>query len=139
MKKKKYNVGLTFGAYDCCHRGHINLLENAKKQCNKLVVCISTDDYIRKVKNAEPIIMLEDRLANVEAIRYVDIVDVQSLQFGKKEAVAKYHPDVLFVGADWNKHTYTGMNLGITVVFLPHTQGISSTMIRDRLLNTKKK
>ena len=132
---KKYNLGITFGAFEIFHIGHLNVIKNAKKQCNKLIVCVSNDEYIYKKKNHKPITLLEDRLAIVKAIKYIDLVDIQSLKFGKKEAVKKYKPDVIFVGNDWNPKTFSGVNLGIPVVYLPRTEGISSTKIRKKLLS----
>jgi len=133
MNVNKYKIGLTFGVFDMIHSGHVNLLQNAKKQCKKLIVCVSSDEYVRKVKNHEPIIPLKERIKVVEALKYVDEVAIQTLTFGKKEAVAKFQPNVLFVGDDWTPSTYTGMNLGVPVVFLPYTKGISSTELRARV------
>ena len=133
MNVNKYKIGLTFGVFDLIHSGHVNLLENAKKKCDILIVCISSDEYVRKVKSHEPIIPLKERIKVVEALKYVDKVATQTLIFGKKEAVEKFQPDVLFVGNDWTSSTYTGMNLGVPVVFLPYTKGISSTELRARV------
>jgi glycerol-3-phosphate cytidylyltransferase len=130
---KKYKVGLTFMAADPPHIGHKNLLKNAKKLCDKLIVCISDADYIKKHKNREEFLELETRKKLISMIKYVDEVDVQSLKFRKKEAIAKYKADVLFVGDDWTPKTYTGMNLGVEVVFLPRTEGISSSVLRESM------
>jgi len=132
---KKYNIGITFGAFEIFHIGHLNIIKNAKKQCHKLIVCVSTDEYIYKKKKHKSVTLLEDRLSIIKSIKYVDIVDIQSLTFGKKEAIKKYKPEVIFVGNDWTPKTFTGANLGIPVVYLPRTQGISSTKIRKRLLS----
>jgi glycerol-3-phosphate cytidylyltransferase len=129
---KKYNTGLTFGAYDPWHFGHERLLENAKKLCNILIVCVSDKDYIKKYKNRKEFIPLKKRMKIVSECKYVNIVDKQSLKFGKKEAIVKYKPDVLFVGSD-HRSNYAGVGLGVDVVYLPHTDGISSTMLREKL------
>jgi len=132
---KKYKIGLSFGAYCPLHYGHINLFYNAKKLCEILIVCISTDSYIKKHKHYNPPVSWNERKFHVESIKWVDKVDRQSLIFGKKEAVAKHRPDVLLVGDDWNSETYSGMNLGVPVEFLPYTKGISSTMLRENNIN----
>lgn len=131
---KGVKVGLTFGAYDLFHEGHLNIFENAKKYCDFLVVCVSTNSYLMKYKGHRSIIPLKTRMRLVQAIRYVDAVDIQSLVFGKKEAIKKYSPDVLLVGSDHRKD-YTGKGLGVKVVYLPHTDGISSTILRKKLRN----
>lgn len=131
---KKYNIGITFGAFEIFHIGHLNILKNAKKQCKTLVVCISDDEYIYKKKNHKAVTLLEDRISILKAIRYVDIVGIQSLSFSKKDAVKKYKANAIFVGSDWTPKTFGGVNLGIPVVYLQRTEGISSTKIRTKLL-----
>ncbi len=128
MKKDKLKIGLTWGAFDIFHIGHLNLLKNAKNKCDILIVCVSDDEYIKKVKEYEPFASLEDRLKAIRNIEFVDCVDIQSLKFTKEEAIKKYKPDVLFVGDDWTSKTYKGEGLGVSVAYLPHTKGISSTL-----------
>jgi len=128
---KKYKRGITFGAFEIFHQGHYNLLKNAKAQCEELIVCISTDGYIRKIKGHEVEISFNLRKKIVEAIKFVDFVDLQSLGFGKKYNVKRYKPDVIFVGDDWNPKTFTGEGLGVKVVYLPRTKGISSSQLRQ--------
>jgi len=129
-----YNVGITFGAFEIFHIGHLNLIKNAKKQCKKLIVCVSDDKYIFKKKHHKAVTLLEDRLEILKAIKYIDTIDVQKLSFGKKELIKKHKAEVIFVGNDWNPKTFSGEGLGIPVVYLPRTNGISSTKIRTKLL-----
>jgi len=131
---KKFKIGLTFGCYDLYHEGHLNIFENAKKYCDFLIVCVSTNGYMLKYKGHKPIIPFKTRMRLVKAIRYVDWVDIQSVEFGKKEAIEKYRPDILLVGSD-HKKDYAGRGLGVKVVYLPHTDGISSTILRKKLSN----
>jgi len=130
MKKNK--IGLCFGVWDLFHEGHRNLLTNAKKQCDTLIVCVSDSEYSLEHKNKIPINMLYKRKKDVSDFKSVDGINVQSLIFGKKEAIEKYKPDVLFVGDD-HINDYTGEGLGVPVVYLTYTKGISSTILRKRL------
>ena len=133
---KKYKIGLTFGVFDLFHVGHLNLLKDAKSLCDTLIVCVSDDEYIEKVKGQKPIITFIDRYSIINSCKCVDLVDVQSLFRGKKEAIEKYkNVEVLFVGDDWNKKTYKGEGFGVPVVYLPHTPNISSTKIREKIKN----
>lgn len=133
VPKKKYAIGLTFGAFDLLHIGHLNLLRNAKELCEKLIVCVSSDAYVFEHKKHSPIVPFKERLELVAAIKYVDKVDVQSDTFGKKEAVKKYSPDILIVGDDWRPEIYEGEGLGVPVTYLPHTDGTSSSFLREKL------
>lgn len=140
MKKipKRHKVGLSFGCFDLCHSGHLNLLRNAKSQCDVLIVYVSDDAYIRSKKGHTPLMPFEERKSVIESLRFVDSVGTQSLSFSKKDAIEKHKPDVLFVGDDWNQNTYTGFDLGVPVVFLPYTKAISTTTLRKRIVKLLK-
>jgi glycerol-3-phosphate cytidylyltransferase len=127
---KQYKVGITFGAFDPLHYGHIKLFERAKEQCEKLVVCVSSAGYIQKNKGHAERVSLPARLDAVTAVRFVDVVDIQREHgWGKAEAIEYYKADAIFVGDDWKPETFTGEGLGVPVVYLPHTKGISSTAL----------
>ncbi len=136
--EKKYNVGYTAGVYDLFHNGHLNLLKKAKEQCDYLIVAISTDELVMKYKNKTPIIPYEERKAIVESIKYVDEV-VPQVNRDKIAAYNKYNFDVMFVGDDWKGSdvfekvdTYM-RERGGCVEYLPYTQNVSSTILRDVL------
>ena len=138
MKLKKYKIGYTTGVYDMFHIGHLNILKNAKKYCEFLIVGVSTDELVEQYKNKRPIIPFEERCAIIEAIKFVDKVVVQD-SMDKLSALDKYNFDVVFVGSDWqgtdkwNKIEEDFNNKGVSVVYLPHTDGISSTILRDKI------
>jgi len=129
----KYKRGITFGAFELFHIGHLNILRRAKAMCEKLIVCVSDDEYIRKVKKHEPIIRFKDRKKVLESIEYIDEVSPQSYSFGKAAAVKKYKPDVIFVGDDWKGKDWDGAKLGIPVIYFPYTKGISTTKIKKKI------
>lgn len=131
-------IGYTTGVYDMFHIGHLNILRNAKKQCDYLIVGISTDELVLHDKNKMPIIPFENRCAIVEAIKYVDMV-VPQPDKNKLSAWEKYHFNKMFVGSDW-KGTDTWKLFGeqfkplnVEIVYLNHTDGISSTLLRDKI------
>lgn len=134
---KKYKIGYTTGVFDMFHIGHLNILKRAKEQCDFLIVGVSTDDVVQSYKHKTPIIPFEQRCAIVEAIKYVDKV-VPQTTMDKKIAYEQYKFEALFHGSDWQnsdmyKKIVNEMNiLGVDVVFLPHTEGISSTIISEK-------
>ncbi len=134
MSKKKYKIGYTTGVFDLFHIGHLNILKRAKEQCEYLIVGVSTDELVKEYKHKTPIIPFENRIAIVEAIRYVDKVVTQE----SMDKLAKWDElrfDVIFHGDDWkNSDLYNEIEKqlkekNIDMVFLPHTAGISSTCI----------
>ena len=137
--KEGYVVGYTTGVYDMFHIGHLNVLKKAKEKCDYLIVGVSTDELVRCYKNKTPIIPYEERKSIVEAIRYVDKVVPQENR-NKKEAFDKYKFDVVFVGDDWKGSDvfnevdlYMKQHGAIGVEYIPYTQNISSTILKETL------
>ncbi len=135
---KKYKRGYTTGVYDMFHVGHLNILESAKALCETLVVGVTTDELCYSRKKKYPIINEKDRLRIVGAIRYVDETVLQS-DMDKLSAVRELNCDVVFVGSDWkgtdswNEYEKQFAAIGVDVVYLPHTDGISSTILREKI------
>ena len=140
---KKYKIGYTTGVYDMFHIGHLNILKRAKEQCDYLIVGVTTDKLCYARKHKYPIICETERMAIIAELRCVDLTVPQE-NMDKLAAVKKYHADVVFVGSDW-KGTETWKQyekefakVGCTVVYLDYTEGISSTILRDRLNSGEK-
>ncbi len=135
---KKYKIGYTTGVFDLFHIGHLNILKKAKEQCEYLIVGVSTDELVRSYKHKMPVIPFEERIAIVEAIKYVDKAVVQE-SMDKFNAWERLRFNVVFHGDDWkNSNMYDRYidqfkKVGVDVVFLPHTDGVSSTQIAQRL------
>lgn len=135
---KKYKIGYTTGVYDMFHIGHLNIIRRAKEQCDYLIVGVSTDENVQTYKHKAPVIPYEQRKAIVEAIRYVDQVVPQE-NMDKFAAWEKYHFDAIFHGDDWKgSDMYNEIEaklkaVGCEMVFLPHTDGVSSTDIVKKI------
>lgn len=135
---KKYVLGYTTGVFDMFHIGHLNILNNAKSQCERLIVGVSTDELVQMYKGKVPVIPFEQRIEIVKAIKYVDEV-VPQTTMDKFAAWEALRFDALFHGSDWkNSDMYNEIirkfdSVGVDVVFLPHTDGISSTMLSEKL------
>lgn len=137
-------IGYTTGVYDMFHIGHLNILRRAKEQCDYLIVGVSTDELVQHDKNKTPIIPFGERCAIVESIKYVDQV-VSQTDKDKFGAWKKYHFNKMFVGSDW-KGTPTWQKfeeqfapVGVEIVYLSHTEGISSSILRDKMMHISEK
>ncbi len=138
---KKYNVGYTCGVFDVFHVGHLNLLERCKEMCDILIVGVCDDEYVRKIKNKEPLYLQEDRVRILNALKVVDnavLVDIDTTN-DKMLALEKFHFDVLFSGDDWKgseRYQLTEKQfaeLGVSIEYFPYTKGISTSQIKEKL------
>lgn len=135
---KKFKIGYTTGVYDMFHIGHLNILRRAKEQCDYLIVGVTTDELCFQRKQKYPIICESDRMAIVEAIRYVDRV-VPQKDMDKILPVKMFGADAVFVGSDWKgtaawvQYEKDFAEVGCEVVYLEHTDGISSSILRDKI------
>lgn len=135
---KKYKIGYTTGVFDLFHIGHLNILRSARERCDYLIVGVSTDEIVKEYKHKTPIIPYSERAAIVGAIKYVDKV-VPQTSMDKMMAWNELKFDVVFHGDDWKGSSMYDeievklANVGCDMVFLPHTQGTSSTEISRKL------
>lgn len=136
-------IGYTTGVYDMFHIGHLNILKKAKEQCDYLIVGVTTDELCYARKKKYPVINQYDRLEIVDSIKYVDKAIFQE-NMDKFQIVKKYGVDKVFVGSDWkgtaswDEYEKEFAKLGCSVVYFDHTDGISSTILRERLNGQEK-
>lgn len=131
-------IGYTTGVFDMFHKGHLNILTRARQQCDHLIVGVSTDELVLWEKGHLPVIPYADRCDIVRAIRYVDEVVPQENK-DKFAAWQKYRFDKMFVGSDWkgtdawNRYEEQFRPVGVEIIYFDYTDGISSTLLRQRL------
>lgn len=120
---------ITYGTYDLLHYGHIKLLERAKALGDYLIVGITSDDYDKtrgKINNQQT---LMERIAAVEATGLADEIVVEEYEGQKIDDIRRLNIDIFTVGSDWKGH-FDYLNEYCKVVYLPRTEGISSSEIR---------
>lgn len=131
-------IGYTTGVFDMFHIGHLNILRRAKELCDYLIVGVSTDQLVEHDKNKTPIIPFNNRCDIVKAIKYVDEV-VPQVDKNKFDAWRKLGFNKMFVGSDWEgspqwkRYEEQFSEVGVEIVYLPHTDGISSSLLRTKL------
>ena len=129
---KTYKSGMLFGTFHPLHDGHISLIRRAYELCEKLYLIIDSDDLVRK-KGREPLLILQERMDNIESLKGVEFVGVESYKFPKAYWVDFLKPEVLIKGDDWVGKGWSGESLGKTI-YIPHTKGIHSTQICGNIL-----
>ena len=137
-KNKKVYVGLSA---DILHKGHINILKIAKEMCDFLVVGVTVDELVA-YKNKKAVISFEERIAIIDAIKYVDQT-VPQTSMDKLSAWKEVNFDIMFVGDDWKgtkkweKIENELSKVGVKIVYFPYTRGTSSTLINQTLVDLR--
>ena len=137
--EKKYKIGYTDGVYDLFHIGHLNMIQTAKEHCEYLIVGVHGDDVVEGYKNHKPIINENDRKRIIESVKGVDRAEINRFR-DKLKLWELYHFDVIFIGDDWkgtgrwNNFEKVLVEINVDVVYVPYTQGISTTDIKKRIL-----
>ncbi len=124
---------LTYGTFDLLHYGHIEILRRAKALGDYLVVAVSTDEF-NEIKGKKAYHNYETRKKMLEAIRYVDLVIPEENWEQKINDVKDYKIDVVVMGSDWeNSDRFDYLKEYCEVVYLPRTEGVSTTKIKQEL------
>lgn len=132
-------TALTIGTFDLFHVGHVNLIQRAAS-FGELTVGVNSDRFVTEYKGAAPIVGEADRLSIVLACKGVFRT---LLNDGPgRDLIDQVQPHLLVVGSDWHERGYLAQlgvsqefvdGRGIAVVYVPRTQGVSSSAIRDRI------
>lgn len=134
---QKKSVVYTSGTFDMLHANHLKMIEYARQLGDILIVGVNTDELVASYKS-QPIIPFEERIALVKALKYPDIVIPQK-SLNHTDKVKKLHFDIFVVGDDWvGKYDYLE-ELGVTVVYFPYGEGISSSELKERIWTRYKK
>lgn len=122
---------ITYGTYDLLHVGHINLLRRAKALGDYLIVVVSSDEF-NAIKGKKAYYSFEDRKKILEAIKYVDEVLPEYTWEQKIDDVKNNNVDIFVMGDDWTGK-FDFLKEYCEVVYLPRTEGISTTKIKEEL------
>lgn len=132
------NIGYAAGAFDLFHVGHLNILREAKKNCDYLIAGVVSDEVLELTKGHRPIIPLAERMEIVSHIDFVDETHAETV-VDKLQTWEQVRFNTFFKGDDW-KDTERGKELerrfaqvGVKVVYFPYTAHTSSTKLRAAL------
>ena len=123
---------LTYGTYDLITPGHIQHLKESKEMGDYLIVGLSTDEF-NAIKHKRSYLSYEERKAVMEAIKYVDEVILEESWDQKINDVKEHNVDIFVMGHDWEGE-FDFLKEYCDVVYLPRTDGISTTKIKNDLM-----
>jgi glycerol-3-phosphate cytidylyltransferase len=121
---------ITFGTYDLFHVGHLRILQRARALGDRLVVGVSTDNLNFSKKGYRPIFSQADRCAIVGALKAVDETFFEESLELKGDYIKTWKADLLVMGDDW-KGRFDQFKSLCGVIYLPRTQGISTTQVKE--------
>jgi glycerol-3-phosphate cytidylyltransferase len=136
----KLKVGYAAGVFDLFHIGHLNVIKKAKKNCDYLIVGVTTDEETYRLKSRYPLIPFIERKEIIKSLKYVDRV-VPEKDSNKLLAYNNLKFDIIFKGDDqkgsekWIKYEKEFKKKGVKIVFFKYTKSTSSTKIRKLIEN----
>lgn len=139
LKQEGKTIGVTNGAFDILHAGHVQYLEDAKKQCDILVVSVNTDESVRLYKDPNrPINSQEDRAKTVAALESVDYVTFHN-ERRMRDTLLAFEPNFYMKGGDYNPESLTSKDVlekwGGEVLFVPLLEGRSTSNTIDTIVH----
>jgi len=132
----------TGGTFDLFHAGHVEFLKRCSEISDHVTVSLNTDEFIYAYKKNKPVINYDERRAVLDACAYVDRVIPNIGGADSKPSIESAKPDIIAIGSDWARRDYYAQmqftqdwldEQGISLIYIPYTQGISSTEIKGRL------
>ncbi len=132
-------IGITFGAFDLFHAGHILMLQEAKTQCDHLIVCIQTDPSVDRDDKNAPIQSIVERQIQVSACKYVDEIIVYDTEDDVIEILKSADWDVRILGDEYREKPFTGREESLDKCYFnrrPHN--FSSSELRLRVVEKAK-
>lgn len=124
---------ITYGTFDMFHQGHLNLLKRAKELGDYLIVGVTSDSFDNDRGKLNVRNNVLDRVESVKRTGLADKIIIEDYVGQKIDDIQKYDIDIFAIGSDWTgKFDY--LNEFCKVIYLPRTEGISSTLLRSRLV-----
>jgi glycerol-3-phosphate cytidylyltransferase len=134
-------LGVTVGAFDLCHAGHVLMFKEAKGVCDYLLVGLHSDPTLDRPEKNKPIMSLKERRIILDGIKYIDELfeydtEAQLYDILKKN---EFGIDIRIIGADWKGKPYTGHDLPLEMYFNERDHGFSTTELRRRIYEAELK
>ena len=127
-------IGFTCSCFDLLHTGHILMLKDAKKQCDKLIVGLQTDPTLDRAEKNKPIQTYEERFIQLEAVKYVDDIIKYKTEEELYQLLKLMRPNIRILGSDYQDGRYfTGMELNIPIYYHKRNHNYSSTNLRKKI------
>ena len=126
--------GITFGAFDLFHAGHVLMLKEAKSVCEHLIVCVQTDPSLDRATKNTPVQSIVERQIQVSACKYVDEVIIYDTEADVLEILETMDWDIRIIGDEYKDKEFTGRDKYLDqCYFNQRTHSFSSSELRKRV------
>jgi glycerol-3-phosphate cytidylyltransferase len=143
MFKEKPIVGLTASTFDLCHAGHIQMLREAKSQCDYLICALQTDPTIDRPHKNKPVQTLVERYVQLSSVSYVDEIIPYQTEKDLEDILQMFDIDVRILGEEYKDLDFTGKDIckkrGIRLYFNKRDHRFSSSDLRMRVEQSNQK
>jgi glycerol-3-phosphate cytidylyltransferase len=132
-------IGFTCSTFDLFHAGHVIMLEEAKKQCDHLIVGLQTDPTIDRPEKNKPVQTVFERYVQLDACKHVNQVVVYATEKELRDILLSYPIDVRILGQEYEGKDFTGSELDIFCYFNKRKHSFSTTELRQRVIDAEGK
>lgn len=130
-------VGITFSTFDLLHAGHIQMLREAKENCDYLICGLQMDPSVDRTDKNAPVQSIVERYTQLSAVKYVDEIIPYQLESDVEDILEMYHIDVRILGEEYRDKDFTGKDIckkrGIQLYFNRRDHRFSSSDLRKRV------
>ena len=130
-------VGITAGAFDLFHAGHVLMLKDASNQCDHLIVALQTDPSIDRKKKNKPIQSMYERFVQLDGCRYVDEIIPYETEDDLYSLIMNNNIDIRIIGNEYRNKVFTAHEIGIEIYYNARNHKWSTTELRERILDAE--
>ena len=131
-------IGFTCSTFDLFHAGHVIMLEEARKQCDHLIVGLQTDPTIDRPEKNKPVQSVFERYVQLDACKHVGQVIVYATEKELKDILLSYPINVRILGQEYNGKKFTGNDIPMEFYFNQRRHSFSTTELRQRVIDADK-
>lgn len=135
-------VGITFSTFDLLHAGHVQMLREAKEQCDYLICGLQLDPSLDRPEKNSPVQTIVERYTQLAGVKYVDEIIPYSSEKDVEDILTMYHIDVRILGDEYKEKDFTGKDIckkrGIQLYFNKRDHRFSSSDLRRRVAERQK-
>lgn len=135
-------VGFTASTFDLLHAGHIQMLREAKEQCDYLICALQVDPSVDRPEKNKPIQTLVERYIQLSAVKYVDEIITYQTEQDLEDILNMFHIDIRIIGEEYKHGKFTGRAIcaarGIELYFNKRDHRFSTSDLRKRVHNEER-